>query len=372
MLSEKSTAFSSDPAIRKNASLISQAAGIKALHPWRPRDGQCEDYELFKDSLIDNLIALDLDPDIVKWEVPSVAQIRKSQPSLKEPQLSEMLVSATLEFQAQGTAIFTMVKPALVLDGVHQSEDLEEIRALTRGKVRDGRGLLEWAEQWCDYSTFDAQTNIRNRMAAIKFINDMTLAQFHVTSRSLWKLWCQILTNSSLNPTSFWLMYLHLMPSMPPTSHMAQLRAELAKDVMKNTPLLSQPLLVFKQLEKLGEAFGMPKGDTRNLREGGRLGLGRMMAIGMETETTTDESTDKSDVKEDNGCTVCDVPCCLSGVFGGDVECICYPVEDTLEAWTDLSSFRRKVPAKDIEMIKATRQFLMENQADSAKGMITL
>ena len=70
MVSEKSTAFSSDPAIRKNASLISQAAGIKALHPWRPRDGQCEDYELFKDSLIDNLIALDLDPDIVKWEVP--------------------------------------------------------------------------------------------------------------------------------------------------------------------------------------------------------------------------------------------------------------------------------------------------------------
>ena len=52
---------------------------------------------------------------------------------------------------------------------------------------------------------------------------------------------------------------------------MAQLRAELAKDLMKNNPLLSQPLLVFKQLEKLGEAFGMPKGDNRNLREGGGL-----------------------------------------------------------------------------------------------------
>lgn len=150
-----------------------------------------------------------------------------------------------------------MCKPALILSGVHQNEDLEEIRTFTHGKNRDGRGLIEWTEQWCDDTTFDAQSDIRRRMDAIKFVSDMTLAQFHITSRNLWKLWCRIATNDASDPTLFWLLYLHPMPSTPPTSHMAQLRTELAKDVTKKDLMLLEPLLVFKRLEKLGEAFGM-------------------------------------------------------------------------------------------------------------------
>ena len=270
MASEGSTIHSDDPT--QSASLIAHAASLKSsMHPWRPRDGKCDDRDLFHDSLVDNMIALGLHPDCVNWPVPTKAAVRKTQPNIREPQVSEMLNAAIIEYQAQGTAIYIMCKPALILTGVHQNEDLEEIRTFTHGKNRDGRGLIEWAEQWCDDTTFDAQSDIRRRMDAIKFISDMTLAQFHTTSRNLYKLWCRIATNDASDPTSFWLLYLHLMPSTPSASHMAQLRTELAKDMTKKDPILLEPPLAFKRLEKLGEAFGMPKGDSANPKAGGRI-----------------------------------------------------------------------------------------------------
>ena len=240
MASEGSTIHSDDPT--QSASLIAHAASLKSsMHPWRPRDGKCDDRDLFHDSLVDNMIALGLHPDCVNWPVPTKAAVRKTQPNIREPQVSEMLNAAIIEYQAQGTAIYIMCKPALILTGVHQNEDLEEIRTFTHGKNRDGRGLIEWAEQWCDDTTFDAQSDIRRRMDAIKFISDMTLAQFHTTSRNLYKLWCRIATNDASDPTSFWLLYLHLMPSTPSASHMAQLRTELAKDMTKKDPILLEP-----------------------------------------------------------------------------------------------------------------------------------
>ena len=198
MVSEGSTVHSDDPT--QSASLIAHAASLKSLHHWRPRDGKGDDRDLFHDSLVDNLIALGLDPDCMNWPMPTKSAIRKLQPNLKEPEITEMLNSAIKEYQAQGTAIYMMIKPALILVGTHQNEDLEEIRTFTLGRNRDGRGLIEWAEQWCDDTTFDAQSDIRRKMDAIKFINDMTLAQFHTTSRNLWKLWCRIATNDTSDP----------------------------------------------------------------------------------------------------------------------------------------------------------------------------
>ena len=63
------------------------------MHPWRPHDGKCDDRDLFHDSsLVDNLIALRLDPECMNW--PTKTAVRKTQPNLKEPQVTEMLNAA--------------------------------------------------------------------------------------------------------------------------------------------------------------------------------------------------------------------------------------------------------------------------------------
>ena len=85
-----------------------------------------DDYELFVDSLEDALVAIGIDPVVIEYEFPVAEMLRKSQPRLKEPAFSERLAQAQTEYQDQGTTIYGIIKPALKIDGVHWSEDLEE------------------------------------------------------------------------------------------------------------------------------------------------------------------------------------------------------------------------------------------------------
>ena len=121
------------------------AKDLPVLRRWRPRDGRNDEFEIYQDSLEDALVSLGIDPSAIEFPFPTKEQLRKSQPMLKEPQLSEMLAYAIDEYQAQGTAIYHMAKAAYIIDGVHQQEDLEDMRAFAHGLIRDGRGLLKWA-----------------------------------------------------------------------------------------------------------------------------------------------------------------------------------------------------------------------------------
>ena len=159
---------STDANIPQNAKLL------PVLRQWRPRHGRDDAYELFQDSLEDALVSLAIDPAAVGYPFPTMAQLRKAQPHIQEPQLSEMLAYATKEYQAQGTAIYHMAKTAYIIDGVHQQEDLEDMRAFAHGLNRDGRGLLKWAMQWSDDSTYEAQMKIGVEIQKIKFTHDST------------------------------------------------------------------------------------------------------------------------------------------------------------------------------------------------------
>ena len=244
------------------------AQDLPILHQWRPRNGKDGDYELFRDTLDDALVSIGIDPSAIDYQYPHMTQLRKSQPQLQEPQLSEMLAHATEEWQLQGNVIYHMVKTALLIDGVHQSEDLEDMRAFARGLTRDGRALLRWAHQWSDDSTHDAQVKIKKEMATITFRHDVTLNEFHLQSRRYWKLWCRVPHNDPAYPASFWNEFLLLLPGVPSHSHLAQLRSHLAARLMDNHPSLLDPPSVFKALERLAKALGMPQGSSY-LQQGG-------------------------------------------------------------------------------------------------------
>lgn len=161
------------------------ARDLPVLSRWRPRDGRNEDYEHYQDSLEDALVSLGIDPSAIAFPFPTMAQLRKAQPHLKEPQLSEMLGYAIEEYQAQGNAIYMMAKAAYQIDGVYQEEDMEDMRAFMHGRTRDGRGLLKWAMQWSDDTTYEAQMKIGQDIQKIKFTHDITVAQFHLSARKL-------------------------------------------------------------------------------------------------------------------------------------------------------------------------------------------
>lgn len=329
------------------------------LHKWRPRDGQNQDYEIFFDSLQDALVSMNLDPKILDYKCPTMDMIRKTHPRMKEPQLTELLSITTQEFQQQGGVIYRLVKPAMLIDGVHEAEDLESMRSFKNGLLRDGRGLLRWSMSWSDPYTIESQANIRAKMDSLKFVDVMTLASFHHTSRVLWKLWCRLVGNDPQYPDSFWQMYLMRLPGNPSTSHMAQIRSHLANRIMDNHPLLLDPPAMMAALEKLGKAIGIAEGgmDKLNPHGGGRivrsafstpLHMCFLASAGAENDGLT------------SLCQICDVPFCMSECRNGFQDCIC---------WPDSEFDAQMLPPSLEQRVMAARQYILDNQCESVKSI---
>ena len=173
-------------AISQNAILNAQS---KTLPRWRPRSGKNEQHTLMLDALTDALRDVSIDPTVISYSMPTKSQVAKGYPKVKEPQLTQHHLEAVEEFVAQGNLIYRLLKPALIIDGPHHMDDLREINDFVDGLNGDGRGLLQWALQWSDDSTFENQKQINADLKKIKFYDAMSAEQFYTAARDFYELW---------------------------------------------------------------------------------------------------------------------------------------------------------------------------------------
>ena len=54
-------------------------------------------------------------------------------------------VNAVLQYQDEGTKLFDIVRPSLLISTDYAQMDLRAISEMKRGQVKDGRALLRWA-----------------------------------------------------------------------------------------------------------------------------------------------------------------------------------------------------------------------------------
>ena len=152
---------------------------------WRPRDGRNGViYDRFLDHLRDNMSKAGITDDAIDMPIPDLDTARitlhaattKADSSLKlatrptTDQLNRVLTALINEWATESSIIFDIVINCLLIDGPREASDRTAIRPLraartTSGEMyRDGRGLLKWALQWCNDSSYDMQTKLRKQL----------------------------------------------------------------------------------------------------------------------------------------------------------------------------------------------------------------
>ena len=255
------------PTQNRNSAILSKGAEHnKPLQPWRPRDGTGLTLTRLLDELRDALGAHGIDQASLDERLPTPAQIASRFNNKPQSELDDLLLAAKREFMDENKIIYDMLKPALIIDGIYEETDREEIRKYSTGIERDGRGLLRWALQWSDDRSLAKQGELRADLEKINFPNDCTVQQFKLGALGLFKTWKRIDGNDVQIPDLMYQRLLWAMPSTPPSLHIAQLRSRLAGQIADRVPLLFDDFTggtaVIENLEAFAVSIGMSNGKS--------------------------------------------------------------------------------------------------------------
>ena len=118
------------------------------LNSWDVRSGRNCKYAVWRDELNDAMASIGLDASCINEEPP------QEPVGLSLSVYSHHLwVNAVLQYQDEGTKLFDMVRPSLLISTDYAQMDLRAISEMKRGQVKDGRALLRWAMSFVDSSS---------------------------------------------------------------------------------------------------------------------------------------------------------------------------------------------------------------------------
>ena len=246
---------------------------------WAVREGRGTAYALWEDALGDALPRLGLRQENLVEPPPS----KPVGDSLTVESL-QLWKEATAYFQDEGTALFDVVRPSLVIDGAYAMQDLRRIALMKRDGVKDGRALVRWALCFADRS------GLKSQMALVTDINKATLGaqatlfqlSEHVTG--LWEMWLALAGSDRAEPASFFRQLLVSMPTEPECPIVVLRRWLVDMFERGDSPLLSDIDTEDGLLSKIvsyGESLGVRdvRPSLHLLRAGGPEGGGVAMVV---------------------------------------------------------------------------------------------
>ena len=271
---------------------------------WRVRDGRGHDFTLWNDELDDALARINLDRTSIN-ELPPP----EPAPGTWSASRMQLYEAALTEYQWEGTRLFDLVRPSLLIDGPYANRDIRLIATWKNGGVKDGRALLRWALSFVDRSSVPDQMKVLKEMNEMRLPPQATLFEMTEHFFRLWELWLSLTTSRREEPASFFQVLLLTMPTEPegPVVHV---RREMAKMIRLN----ESPLLLnidgekglFAAMESFGEELGMSKAvpSTLNALNGGGGGM-PVSGAGDDKTTKCDECRAFACKKQDNGKCIC-------------------------------------------------------------------
>ena len=242
------------------------------IKDWRVRSGRNSDYVKWENGILQLASALGLTLDQLLEKPPS--PMRSSVKTPNTPSYEPFDAHASpwdavplVQWQAVNTSIYYHVKPTLVLEGLYEDEDLEEVLALAAPlhALADGRGLIAWARKFADVSGMKEQGDLVRVVQDAKVKASVTRAQLMVFIKMLLGQWCLIEGNTKMKPYPFYMQLLIALPTEPQATHIVSARSWFAQRVndyqMGVQNGFSDPRHAIKQLLDHAKDIGLPEGD---------------------------------------------------------------------------------------------------------------
>ena len=151
---------------------------------WTVREGRGTAFALWEDALSDALPKLGLRQENLLEQPP----IRPNGDALSV-ESHKLWTEAVEYFQSEGTALFDVVRPSLVIDGPYAMQDLRRIGLMKRDGVKDGRALVRWALGFADRSGIKGQMALVTDINKAKLNAQSTLFQLSEHVTGLWEMW---------------------------------------------------------------------------------------------------------------------------------------------------------------------------------------
>ena len=110
----------------------------------------------------------------------------------------ELFAQALEEYQELNGRIFNIVYYSLVIAGPHEDDDMATIRSFRKGRLKNGVGLLTWALQWTDVSSFETQSSLRTQLDRASVPTNPSCLSLFTFLSTLLEVWKSISGNTML------------------------------------------------------------------------------------------------------------------------------------------------------------------------------
>ena len=268
-------------AVRKDLGPIAQNPLYAMRNTWDVRSGRGHKHAVWQDELNDAMASIGLDASCITEEPP--------QPPVGSSLCAyshNLWVNAVLQYQDEGTKLFDIVRPSLLISTDYAQMDLRAISEMKRGQVKDGRALLRWAMSFVDYSSLSNQIKLMEEMNEKKIEVNATKLQLSTHMISLLELWLQKEGADINKPAEYFQRLLMSMPTQPEGA-LVRVRSKIADMINENSVILRNldgENGFFARISKYAESQGVKDEDVRGPKVPGFRPLGGLHAIQVEAE----------------------------------------------------------------------------------------
>ena len=224
------------------------------LNSWDVRSGRNCKYAVWRDELNDAMASIGLDASCINEEPP------QEPVGLSLSVYSHHLwVNAVLQYQDEGTKLFDMVRPSLLISTDYAQMDLRAISEMKRGQVKDGRALLRWAMSFVDSSSLSCQIKLMNELNKKKLEVNATKLQLSTHMISLLELWLQKEGADINKPAEYFQRLIMSMPTEPEGA-LVRVRSKIADMINEDSSILQNldgKGGFFERINKYAESQGV-------------------------------------------------------------------------------------------------------------------
>ena len=194
---------------------------------------------------------------------PLRSAVIKANPEAESDEIDDLLYDAMAQYQSENAKLFDVVYDSINFSSEWEILDAEHVRTnFINGAVRDGNGLMQWANSFHDPKSDAIQKKLRTDLDAYKLPIDTNCATLLKTLLDMLSVWGRITGNdktSHVKLDSFYRLVRDKMATSPAEKPIPRLRAMLADLIYSGSLKLHDPGQLIKEMVRFAREHGVPE-----------------------------------------------------------------------------------------------------------------
>ena len=194
---------------------------------------------------------------------PLRAAVIKANPTAGKDEIEDYLYDAMEQYQKENATLFDIVYDSIDFSSEWEILDVEHVRTnFVKGAVRDGNGLMQWANSFHDPKSDAIQKRLRADLDAYKLPIETSCAALLKTLLDMLSVWGRITGNdktSHISLDSFHCLVRDKMATTPAEKPIPRLRAMLADLIYSDNPKLRDTGQLIKEMVRFAKEHGVPE-----------------------------------------------------------------------------------------------------------------